>query len=143
MNIITEKYCNKCGKIKSIDQFFRGKGCKDDYRPECKLCYKASYLPLVKERKPAAGRLTQTIFTHSNRARINGNNGKIIYQEWRDLKEKYNNACLCCGRRAPEVEITLDHVLPLSMGGSNTIDNAQPLCLSCNSRKGTKHIDYR
>lgn len=39
--------------------------------------------------------------------------------------------------------LTLDHVLPIAVGGSNTIDNAQPLCAMCNSIKGVQHIDYR
>lgn len=34
---------------------------------------------------------------------------------------------------------TLDHIVPLSQGGSHTWDNAQLLCLSCNSRKS--HAD--
>ena len=34
---------------------------------------------------------------------------------------------------------TLDHIIPLSQGGGHTWDNAQLLCLSCNSRKS--HTD--
>jgi 5-methylcytosine-specific restriction endonuclease McrA len=48
---------------------------------------------------------------------------------------------LCCGR--PDVKLTQDHVVPLARGGSNLIDNIQPLCASCNSSKGTQTIDYR
>ena len=43
-------------------------------------------------------------------------------------KERYNWA-------------TLDHIVPLSQGGSHTWDNAQLLCLSCNSRKS--HTDRK
>jgi 5-methylcytosine-specific restriction endonuclease McrA len=39
--------------------------------------------------------------------------------------------------------LTEDHVVPLSLGGSNDIDNIQPLCKSCNSSKRGRHIDYR
>lgn len=66
--------------------------------------------------------------------------GKITVREWLALCEKYGK-CLCCGRS--DVKLTLDHVKPLSIGGANLISNAQPLCVSCNSRKGTKYIDYR
>jgi 5-methylcytosine-specific restriction endonuclease McrA len=29
------------------------------------------------------------------------------------------------------------------MGGTHTVDNVQPLCGPCNSRKHANHIDYR
>jgi 5-methylcytosine-specific restriction endonuclease McrA len=49
--------------------------------------------------------------------------------------------CLCCGRS--DVPMTADHVIPLTKGGSNNIDNIQPLCGPCNSTKHDKIIDYR
>lgn len=66
---------------------------------------------------------------------------RITYNEWIALCDKYENVCLRCKRN--HVELTLDHVIPLSRGGTDTIDNIQPLCRSCNSRKNNKHIDYR
>lgn len=69
--------------------------------------------------------------------------GKITVQEWQQLKKFYNFTCLKCGRKEPEIKLTLDHVKPLKLGGKNVIQNAQPLCVSCNSSKGAKEIDYR
>lgn len=79
----------------------------------------------------------------NRKARILGNGGSYTAEEWIELKNKYNNTCLCCGKKEPEIKLTFDHVMPISKGGENTIENAQPLCLSCNSRKKDKHIDYR
>jgi 5-methylcytosine-specific restriction endonuclease McrA len=79
----------------------------------------------------------------NRRAREMGSVGTVTAQEWEALKEMYGYTCLCCGKREPEIELTHDHVKPLAIGGENTISNSQPLCRSCNSVKGVKHIDYR
>jgi hypothetical protein len=42
-------------------------------------------------------------------------------------------ACQQCGE---SFDIQYDHVIPLAMGGSSTIENLQLLCGSCNRRKG-------
>lgn len=61
-------------------------------------------------------------------------------EEWLELCKKYDNRCLACKQ---QTKLTVDHVIPLSQGGADTIDNIQPLCTSCNSRKNDRHIDYR
>lgn len=52
----------------------------------------------------------------------------------------YGKKCLKCGS---EINLQIDHVIPVAMGGNNDINNYQPLCKTCNIRKGTKIIDYR
>lgn len=68
------------------------------------------------------------------------NAGKFTPAEWKHLCDFYGNICLCCGEKKP---LTVDHVIPLSLGGSNTIANLQCLCLECNLKKNAKTIDYR
>jgi len=70
-----------------------------------------------------------------------GNGGSFTAQEWNDLCERYGHRCLCCGKTG--VKLTVDHVVPIIKGGSNNIDNIQPLCQTCNLEKFTKIIDYR
>lgn len=50
------------------------------------------------------------------------------------------NKCLCCGTMN---NLTLDHVIPKSQGGSNKQENLQTLCMDCNQRKGNTYIDFR
>jgi len=83
------------------------------------------------------------VYRQNHLALKNSNGGKITTQEWQWLREFYNFTCLKCGRKEPEIKLTLDHVKPLKLGGKNIIENAQPLCNSCNASKGAREIDYR
>lgn len=77
------------------------------------------------------------------RARLHGNGGSYTAAEWRALCAKYDHRCLACGQQEPAIQLTVDHVVPIVHGGSNNIDNIQPLCFKCNQAKRTKTIDYR
>ena len=144
--------------------------CGKSMRPESKLCYVCShtriYSGTLQERKNAAVAAwrarnpeKQPEYTRDwnrrnpikrreyrrngdrvRRARKNRAIGKYTESEWLDLCRKYDYRCLCCREQKP---LTQDHIVPLSKGGQNCIDNIQPLCKSCNSKKGTKTIDYR
>jgi 5-methylcytosine-specific restriction endonuclease McrA len=69
--------------------------------------------------------------------------GSFTNEQWADLKKKYDYYCLCCGKKEPEINLTTDHVIPVVLGGTNNIDNIQPLCQPCNSSKGIKTTDFR
>jgi 5-methylcytosine-specific restriction endonuclease McrA len=79
--------------------------------------------------------------TQRRRARKAGNGGDFMPEQWERLCCFYNHCCLACGQQ-PEV-LTVDHIVPLSLGGSNDISNLQPLCASCNSSKHDRVIDFR
>ena len=83
------------------------------------------------------------VYTNTRRALVVGAGGSHTASEWKNLKKLYDYTCLCCGRKESDIKLTVDHVVPISKGGRNTVDNLQPLCGSCNSSKGTKTMDYR
>jgi len=59
---------------------------------------------------------------------------------WLALVMECSGRCLRCV--APG-KPTVDHVIPLDLGGPNTIENVQVLCAACNSEKGREILDYR
>ena len=67
-----------------------------------------------------------------------------LYTSRADVKKAvfdiHGDLCLRCGTSK---DISLDHIIPVCHGGENTIENLQPLCIYCNSRKSDKIIDYR
>lgn len=49
------------------------------------------------------------------------------------LLHKYKFKCVYCGGKD---DLTIDHIVPVSKGGSDDFNNLQILCRSCNSKKG-------
>src|SRR5574337_596488 len=72
-----------------------------------------------------------------------GTIGSFTFTEWKYLVDFYcgnNFICLACGNSG---FIIPDHIQSVSLGGTNNIDNIQPICEKCNNKKGNKYVDYR
>ena len=61
---------------------------------------------------------------HNKRAAMSSK-GVVTADEWYDCLDRFDNACAYCGATGT---LERDHVIPLSKGGSNTIDNIVPAC---------------
>lgn len=80
------------------------------------------------------------IHAHKRRVRIEAAGPSYTYMEWIALCKQFHWRCAACGKKK---WLTVDHVVPVSRGGDNTISNVQPLCRDCNYAKYTRTIDYR
>lgn len=52
--------------------------------------------------------------------------------------ERDNFTCQYCGLHADEGELQIDHIIPVSRGGTNNINNLVTSCSACNKKKGAK-----
>ncbi len=46
--------------------------------------------------------------------------------------------CQYCGQTLPASELTMDHVVPRSRGGTSSWENLVACCIACNNRKGNR-----
>ena len=76
----------------------------------------------------------------------------IQYDDWRKLAAQavnvYGSVCHLCGQpinltltgtRDP-MRLSLDHLIPRSRGGTNSIENLRPAHFRCNSARGARPI---
>jgi hypothetical protein len=54
-----------------------------------------------------------------------------------EILRRDDHTCRYCGRRAPDVQLTVDHVNPMSLGGGDTPENLVTSCVECNSGKAS------
>ncbi len=74
--------------------------------------------------------------TPENKAKTNNRNRNNNIRFTKE-KLKYGNICTCCGLTDIH-NLTKDHIIPLSKGGTDTPDNIQLHCFACNCSKGDR-----
>ena len=134
--------CKKCGSHewnKRGDCVFCKKEARRNYRkshPEKRRLEKRKF----RERHAESERARKRKYKRNGSSSVRANKTSKK-AEWNTLLKRYEYKCLCCGRS--DVQLTVDHIIPLSKGGTSSADNLQPLCMNCNVRKGVRIIDYR
>lgn len=60
--------------------------------------------------------------------------------QWESVKEHYDYRCVYCPDtcwrcQRRKHQLTIDHIIPISKGGSHTVSNIAPACSRCNKKK--------
>ncbi len=58
-----------------------------------------------------------------------------------EVLRRDNHACRYCGDKAPDVALTVDHVIPTALGGNDDPSNLVAACRDCNSGKSATPPD--
>lgn len=74
---------------------------------------------------------------HRRRARLEGLDAHHTETEWETVLEERGGLCFYCDEPATE----RDHVVALSRGGTDTIENIRPACRPCNTSKNARDLE--
>lgn len=77
--------------------------------------------------------------TRTRKSRIRGQGGSVSKAELDTILESQKHICIGCGISLRESTPHMDHIMPLSKGGTHSADNIQFLCAPCNQSKHAKH----
>lgn len=58
-----------------------------------------------------------------------------------EILRRDNHACRYCGASAPDAELTVDHVIPVALGGTDDPSNLVTACVPCNTGKSASSPD--
>jgi 5-methylcytosine-specific restriction endonuclease McrA len=127
------KMCKACGKRKRIGEFYPISRANPRPRSHCKECYR--------HLRPADTRKRDQWFaiTIAFRRRPEGGAVPSISQLRATLGEPHS--CYLCGEELSWPTAALDHVLPLSRGGTHTPTNLRWAHRACNRVKSDLTVE--
>jgi len=146
------KLCRSCNEVKPSEYFGKrfesGGVCKEcrskfeaisySKNKEARQAYAKQYreknLGAVREMSLAGAKRRYLVLKEA-RSEDRATNAQKM-----QLIAQFGYKCMCCGAVK---KISFDHIIPISKGGKDVIDNLQLLCVPCNSSKARKTIDYR
>jgi len=86
------------------------------------------------------GRLSKKRTDARRKALLRGG-GHIDMRGFTEKCAELNWTCQLCGKQLSPQDVTMDHIVPISRGGTNDLYNLQPLCMSCNAKKGARTME--
>jgi 5-methylcytosine-specific restriction endonuclease McrA len=150
------KVCSNCKQEKSLNFFYKDSQSSDGLTYRCKECVKVydskrkeqkreydyyyrirnrERIKKVKDLYHFNNRELERSINHARRARKNKNG--VFFIPKKELIKLYSSACFYCGSLN---KITIDHVIPISRGGTHGIGNLVAACAFCNGSKSTKFL---
>lgn len=122
----TTKTCNKCERELPVSEFHRRSDTPDGLRYECKNCNLSialNYHYANRERRL----MNMRVASAKQNATRYGVTSTLTKAEFQNHLALNDYACEDCGVAWEE----LHHIIPMSQGGSNTINNVKIVCKAC------------
>ena len=155
-----QSYCNECQKAYNREYRKDNPRYAEQHNAESKR-FRENHIEKIKERLSVLYRKNITfnrqrnrgamkiwrsknkektkMYEENRRARVLGVEGNgITVEEWKTIKNEAGNRCSYCGKKSSKLQ--MDHVVPVSKGGSHNAENITPACPSCNQSKGNRSL---
>lgn len=137
-------YCIDCGiAIETKRHITRKKRCNSCYT-KWKRASSPAYVKKEKDRQnryysTEKGRESRRSTVRKRRAILANVEATLTKEEWQEILKHFDYKCAYC-KSAKKIE--MDHVFPISKGGTHTANNVVPACRKCNSSKGNKVLGH-
>lgn len=149
LEFILHKTCVRCKQTRPFTEFFNDVRSKDGKRSRCHICLSIDtskyrqekpeiYSAAARRRRkndPEKHRLIGRIAASKRRSIIKGSIEHFRKVDIDILRKKLGFRCKWCNRKI--LKFHIDHIIPLSKGGTNGPSNITIACPSCNVRKGS------
>lgn len=153
---VNSRICTKCGTLKPFKKFYKDKKGKYGIRSKCKDCdlnrikknyqnnkeikieYQKEYQKEYYENNKDKINKKKKINKHKRRALKQNNGGSYTINQWNESLKYFNNKCAYSGKTMEQVSV--EHIIPITKGGTSYIWNIIPCELSLNISKNNKDL---
>jgi 5-methylcytosine-specific restriction endonuclease McrA len=84
---------------------------------------------------------SQQVYQASKRAKNYGVVNTLTSKQWLIVLIKSKGECFYCQKDVSAENLGIDHFIPMSKGGANSVENIVASCFICNCKKHTKLLD--
>ena len=151
MGVTATKNCRTCGDPKPLTEYYKERMNADNRKNECKQCMKARDKQRYTEKREEIvkqGTERKKKWREDNRGKDNARSsregkrrrsaeGTFTLLDLHRMYHDQGGRCAYCNESLDK-DWQHDHMLPLSRGGTNHIENIAICCPSCNYSKGNK-----
>jgi len=105
-----------------------------------KLPHRVEYRKQWKKDNPEKMREINAAARLKRKLAVQANGGRCTPEQWFARCEFYGWLCAYCTKALDRSTVEIDHVKPVSLGGSGWPANLVPACRSCNAKKNRRFI---
>jgi hypothetical protein len=161
---VESKECRGCGDVTPLENFSLYKNRRGGLQRKaaCKECMRIYWKQSRKENKEACNEKTRrwrlanpskqfdsqkrwrlknkdkdAVYRNNRKAKQSQLRNDLTHEQWQDILSQFNHACALTGK---EVDVTMDHFIPVSTGrGGTYIGNIYPLSSTLNNSKHNRN----